>query len=326
MVSEWNEPRLKEGQRFVGLASSSSGIYTCTSNGALRLTKAGDDVTTETGVLPMRLAEWRLSPDQNTFAYTGDEVELSVWDTENAFTAQPQESSSNESPKKRKRSEQLLPGESWRARNLPNDSLNLRQPVRNNCLAYLQPSSQPQLLVGTQFGDVRRYDTRTARRPVANWKGIAKVGGIGVVEKGLTENEVFVADHGCNLFALDLRNGQVAYGYKGLAGAITSVGPSPMFLASVSQDRFLRLHSTFPPPNEVGKQQEQKGEVLDKIYMKVVPTAVIVDPRDEEGDVSQKDESDAEDEEDNVWDEMETADSDVEETKGSKSTKKRKSS
>lgn len=99
-----------------------------------------------------------------------------------------------------------------------------------------------------------------------------------------------------------------------------------MFLASVSQDRFLRLHSTFPPPNEVGKQQEQKGEVLDKIYMKVVPTAVIVDPRDEEGDVSQKDESDAEDEEDNVWDEMETADSDVEETKGSKSTKKRKSS
>lgn len=75
-------------------------------------------MTTETGVLPMRLAEWRLSPDQNTFAYTGDEVELSVWDTENAFTAQRQESSSNESPKKRKRSEQLLPGESWRARNV----------------------------------------------------------------------------------------------------------------------------------------------------------------------------------------------------------------
>lgn len=158
----------------------------------------------------MRLADWRLSPDEKTFAYAGDEVELSVWDTEKAFAAeQPSQENtpSNEGSKKRKRADQLLLGESWRAKNvrcylsssflpllkiciplkLPNDNLNLRQLVRNNCLAYLQPSGQPQLLVGTQFGDVRRYDTRAARRPVSNWKGIAKVGGIGVVEKGLAE-------------------------------------------------------------------------------------------------------------------------------------------
>ncbi len=180
---------------------------------------------------------------------------------------------------------------------LPNDSLNLRQPVRNTAITFLQPSastSQQHLLVGTQFGDVRRYDTRAARRPVENWKGVAKVGAVGVIEKGLSEqcvhsksgypylcslvcSEIFVSDRGCNLFALDLRNGKVAYGYKGLAGAVTSISPSPSFVASGADDRFLRLHSTFSLPSAVGEQQEQKGDVLDKLYMKVIPTAVVWD-------------------------------------------------
>ncbi|KAK7693617.1 hypothetical protein QCA50_003186 [Cerrena zonata] len=327
VVSEWKETRLREGQRYVGLASSSSGIFTCTSNGALRLTKPGDDLTLETAVLPMRLSEWRLSPDEKTFAYAGDEVELSIWDSERAFTAKQldaqENNSSNEASKKRKRVDQLLPGELWRAKNLPNDNLNLRQPVRNNCLTYLQPSNQPQLLVGTQFGDVRRYDTRTARRPVSNWKGIAKVGGIGVVEKGLAEHEVFVADHGCNLFSLDLRNGKIAYGYKGIAGAITSVAPAPNFLASVGQDRFIRLHSTFPLPKEAGQQQEHKGDILDKAYAKVVPTVIVIDPRNsvlEDEEVAGGDEEEEED----IWEEMEDAESDVE-GKGRGVSKKRKS-
>ena len=35
------------------------------------------------------------------------------------------------------------------------------------------------------------------------------------VDPNTLGSEVFVADHGCNLFALDLRNGKVSYGYKG---------------------------------------------------------------------------------------------------------------
>lgn len=74
---------------------------------------------------------------------------------------------------------------------LPNDDLNLRQPVRNTALAFLQQppqtASRQHILVGTQLGDVRRYDTRAARRPVANFTGIAKVGGIGSVEDGTHE-------------------------------------------------------------------------------------------------------------------------------------------
>lgn len=68
----------------------------------------------------MRLCEWRLSSDSTSFAYGGDEVELSLWDTEKAFSrpqeAAPQNASTE--TKKRKRSDQLLPGELWRAKNV----------------------------------------------------------------------------------------------------------------------------------------------------------------------------------------------------------------
>lgn len=76
-------------------------------------------------------------------------------------------------------------------------------------------------------------------------------------------------------------------------------------MASAAQDRFVRLHSTFAPPSEVGQQQEHKGDVLDKHYMKVTPTVVVWDGRTDILDVVAVDEG-AEDE-DNVWDAMDTA-------------------
>ena len=69
----------------------------------------------------MRLCEWRLAPDNTTFSYGGDEVELSVWDLEAAFAPKQQAAPSKlESPgsKKRKRGAELLPGELWRAKNV----------------------------------------------------------------------------------------------------------------------------------------------------------------------------------------------------------------
>ncbi|KAI0831196.1 hypothetical protein BC628DRAFT_1500109 [Trametes gibbosa] len=315
-VHEWIEPRLKDGQRFVGLASTDSGVYTCTSNGALRLTNPGQDdaePSSSLAALPMRLCEWRLSADGKTFAYGGDEVELSLWDTEKAFYRPEGAVSSVTSTdsKKRKRSDELLPGEVWRAKNVPNDYLSLRQPVHNTALTYLQPSTSAahqHLLVGTANGSVRRYDTRAARRPVADWKGIGKSGGVNTVEKSLNEHEVFVADRGCALAALDLRNGRTIYSYKGLAGAASSLASARSFMASAAQDRFVRLHSTFGPPSEAGQQQEHKGDVLDKHYMKVTPTVIVWDGKTDILDVVAVE--DGAEDEDHVWDAMEIADPD----------------
>ena len=71
----------------------------------------------------MRLTEWRLAANGETFAYAGDEVELSVWDTERAFSEGVRKASVGAAEaasqlKKRKRSEQMLPAEVWRAKNV----------------------------------------------------------------------------------------------------------------------------------------------------------------------------------------------------------------
>lgn len=135
-------------------------------------------------------------------------------------------------------------------------------------------------------------------------------------------SEVFVSDKGCNLFALDLRNGGVLCSYKGkpiycflgllysivradigLSGAVTSIAPSPAFTASVALDRFARIHSNPLPPNQVGEQIEEKGEVRDKVYTKSIPTVIIWDGDTVEVDAISRREEES-DEEENVWDGM----------------------
>lgn len=147
----------------------------------------------------MRLKDWKLSPDGRTFAYGGDEVELSLWDVERAFTSPPPvpnpDTSDGNGVKKRKRTDELLPAELWRAKNVPNDELALRVPVHNTSLVFLSSdhgeskgsSGSAHLLAGTHHGAVRRYDTRAARRPVANWKDIVKNGPVRAVQVGFHE-------------------------------------------------------------------------------------------------------------------------------------------
>jgi hypothetical protein len=70
--------------------------------------------------LPTRLSDWRLSPNGEAFAYGGDEVDLSVWNTELAFQHKQENgtSVSTENTKKRKRGDALFPAETWRAKNV----------------------------------------------------------------------------------------------------------------------------------------------------------------------------------------------------------------
>jgi len=244
-------------------------------------------------------------------------MDLSVWDTERAFVgggATPAESLAM----KRKKIGAYFPGEVWRARNMPNDFLGLRQPVLLTSLTYICPSqsmTQHHLLAGTQLGDLRRYDTRAARRPVAIWNDVGKVGGVKVVEKGFAEHEAFICDNGGNLCSVDLRTGGIVYGYKGIAGAVTSIAPSPSILASTALDRLSRIHSTFAPPSKAGQQQEKKGEILDKIFMTSIPTVVVWDQ--EVAGVEKTTET-----EDDVWNNMPPANDDSDEESGGRKKKR----
>ncbi|KAK2466959.1 hypothetical protein APHAL10511_001217 [Amanita phalloides] len=311
LISTWKEPRLKEQQKFIGLAASARTVFTCTSNGALRrvtLPEQDLPVSSQTAVLPARLRAWKLSEDGTRFAYGGDEVDISIWSTELTFQASKEAVASEEesSNKKRKRSDNFLPAELWRAKNIANDGLGLRQPVRITSLTLLDPTpNSTHLLAGTELGDARRYDVRVSRRPVAEFKAIGRVGGVKAIEKGANENEVFLSDNGSNLFSIDLRNGKIAYGYKGLSGSVNSIATAPKMLATTALDRFARIHSVFPLPKQVGQQQDQRGQILEKVFTKSIPTSVVWDghlpamlplPNDEDGD------------DDDIWENMQHVD------------------
>ena len=79
-------------------------------------------------------------------------------------------------------------------------------------------------------------------------------------------------------------------------------------------------------PAAVGAQQEHKGEVLDKLYMKVTPTVVLWDGRPDaaaEADDEKREGEGSEDEdEEDVWDNMEDVDSEDEGAKRKKSKSK----
>ncbi|KAG5654514.1 hypothetical protein H0H81_001155 [Sphagnurus paluster] len=98
-----------------------------------------------------------------------------------------------------------------------------------------------------------------------------------------------------------------------LAGAVTSLAPSPSFLASVARDRYVRIHSTFSPPQETGHQQERKGEVLEKLFMKSTPTVIAWDQSEDQVVASPHDAGD-----EDVWEAMEAVGGDSEDDSGSK--------
>ncbi|KIM49170.1 hypothetical protein M413DRAFT_98830 [Hebeloma cylindrosporum] len=308
-LCEWKEPHISGG-KFIGMSLTAHAAFTCTSSGILRRNfldlensaVKSDSIRTDSASLPGRLSDWRISANWETFAYGGDEVDLSVWNTELAFKSHPTEFPQPSGlTKKRKRNDDLFPAEIWRARNVPNDNLGLRQPIRITAVTYISSSSAGHHLVtGTQLGDMRRYDTRAGRRPVSNWIGLGKMGGIMLIEKGMSENELFMSDNGSNLFSVDLRTGGILCGYKGISGAITSIATSPGGMVSTALDRYARVHSVFPPPERAGSHQERKGEVLDKTYLNSVPTVVVWDRR-----LSDKPSVSPHEQDDEVWNNME---------------------
>ena len=100
-------------------AHSVPSLFTCTSNGSLRRAPLSGSGKAEYATLPSRLTDWKLNESGSHFVYGGDEVDISVWDTSLAFQTPETSEAQSASSKKRKRNE-LFPGEVWRAKNVGN--------------------------------------------------------------------------------------------------------------------------------------------------------------------------------------------------------------
>ncbi|KAG9019563.1 hypothetical protein FRB90_000471 [Tulasnella sp. 427] len=331
LKQKWNETRFKAEDAFIGLSISSRGTYSCTSRGLLRLQPFDADSETSEEVpqapslttnLPMRLKDWRLAPNETHFVYGGDEVEVSLRDTEKALTESVKTSEEAINPgkkrKERKDKIKLLHGEVWRAQNVPHDFLNIRQPVHNTALSFVHygstiSDSHNIIAAGTAAGAVRLYDVRSQRKPTQNWEKVCPNSSVKDIQCGRLEHQIFVSDSQSRVYAIDPRNGKTAYRYPSAKGAVISLAPAPHdFLLSVSLDHFIRLYTTPPPPAKANQNQPEKGKLVHEEYLQGTPSIVVWDGVSGTGkdagtkkkNWEQKNARDAEEEEE-IWNNME---------------------
>jgi len=95
------------------------------------------------------------------------------------------------------------------------------------------------------------------------------------------------------------------------------MAPSPSLLVSTALDRYCRIHTSFPPPPEAGQNQDNKGEVVEKVFMTSIPTVVAWD-----GVESTAPAAEPEAEDDDVWDDMENIEDSGDESKERKRRRK----
>ncbi|EST05532.1 WD40/YVTN repeat-like-containing domain protein [Kalmanozyma brasiliensis GHG001] len=358
------ETQMKAGiHRFIGLAVSTQGIYTITSSGIFRftpisVTSAGTETNATLGeatvidILPSPLQHAHFYPptDPTHFCYGGEDVPLSLWHIPTSLSDQPPEGDMsvesaktddlaglNSKQRKRKRqleaktkARELVWGEVWRAKNLPNDNLSLprRANITATCILALTEEADglgesSVIAVGTKDGLVRIFQPGgPSRRHVREMRVVPA--GQGAVKTLCASSSaldstrgglLFAGDTGSKLSAVDWQTGAVVYAYKGAGqvGATLSMTVLPddksEALVTVSSDSLVRLHSTVPAGLAVPKpgMSAEKGEAMWSKMMAssttqsvhAMPTAVVWDGVVPPGLKGVKDGE--EEEEDEVW-------------------------
>ncbi|CAM9802466.1 unnamed protein product [Pylaiella littoralis] len=170
----------------------------------------------------------------------------------------------------------------WKAKNVPHDFLDLRQPVWITTLCPLAVqgvsnggggsagAGTTQLVVGTAHRQVRLYDTRAQKRPTHSVD--ADEHGITTIAVAPDGREVVVADTAGLVRVLDLRKIKWGRRFEGPAGSVRGLAfhPTLPVLACVGLDRMARIYDY--------RSREQKYQV----YLKQRLNAVLFDG---EGDV-----------------------------------------
>lgn len=244
----------------------------------------------------------------NIFAIGGKDRDLTVYDLAAIVSKKAKSSKksttdedANTSPHKNKTEKKT--GVVFQAKNVQNDFLDLQQPVWIHDLQFMNKEAT-KIAVATHYHQLRVYDTKEARRPILN-KEIGKQP-IKVLSVGTDFDHVLFADTMSTAGMLNIHTGKTAALFKGFTGAATDLltVPQPQFdkdtkerfVASVSLDRFLRVHET----STVYRRTENKAYVKQRL------TCVLAD-EEYEYPVPKKSKETEEEEEDAMWEAMEVA-------------------
>lgn len=328
-----HEAKMKAGiQRFIGLAVGGEGVYSLTSSGVFRFTpvavgsgeaQVGEAKIIDTLPSPLQHASFYPASNPTHFVYGGEDVPLSLWHIPTALSDQPEGvvadmsvesiktdelSGLNSKQRKRKRqleaktkARELMWGEVWRAKNLPNDNLSLprRANVTATCVLALEEGEgvvgeESFVAVGTKDGLVRVFAPGAgSRKHVREIRVVPP--GQGAVKTlscsscpldGRKGGLLFVGDTGSKLYVVDWQTGSVLYSYKGQVGATLSMAvlPNPSgseALITVSSDSLVRMHTTAAASSAVPKQgaSAEKGKTVweKMIAQNACATAVVWD-------------------------------------------------
>lgn len=118
-------------------------------------------------------------------------------------------------PEARHKSKEILAnGQIFKAKNVKNDYLDLRVPVWNTDLQFLNQYDTSRIAVGTRNHQIRVYDVKSgARRPAVD----AEVGEMPVVAmaNGKDGSEIVFSDTVTNVYSVDTLTGAIIGQYKG---------------------------------------------------------------------------------------------------------------
>jgi ribosome biogenesis protein NSA1 len=150
----------------------------------------------------------------------------------------------------------------WKAKNVPNDKLNLRVPIWITVIHFLRPEiddihTSCHIATGTGYKQVRIYDTKASNHPIHSYNvgEQFRVTSLQSIEEG---NYLYIGDTSGGLVLWDMRMGRRLYTLKGGLGCIKNIqlSPSGDFLATVGLDRMLYLYKT------------KTNKLYEKMYMK----------------------------------------------------------
>ncbi|KAG8437932.1 hypothetical protein GDO86_008572 [Hymenochirus boettgeri] len=268
--TEIHECRGGEGT-FRGLAVLDNAIVTCVESGLLKVWQSGgsDNVELQVGAGIERMRQCQSQPQQ--VGTGGRENDLKIWDL-----ARPEEPV-------------------FKAKNVRNDWLDLRVPVWIRDFGFIPKTDQ--VVTCTGHHQVRIYDPKCRqKRPVL--EVLFQEDPLTALSVTPDGRAVVVGNSHGNMGVIDLRKGKLLCTLKGNAGSIRSVQchSSMPLVASCGLDRFLRIHNF------------NDKTLLHKVYLKSRLNCLLLTSRDkwEEEDVTSPVEQDIKDEEDEVWDTMET--------------------
>ncbi|KAJ2324582.1 Ribosome biogenesis protein nsa1 (NOP7-associated protein 1), partial [Coemansia sp. RSA 2702] len=225
--------RLIAGRQYVGLGATDSQFLACTNMGEIRYQSFATDEAT---LMKLPLDAFRMRTHRqrpSVFAVGGREHELSVWDAE---TVKLEPQSGYAKP-------QSAP--IFKAKNVPNDFLNLRVPVWVTDMQFTSDdATHPTIAVSTGHKQIRLYDTRAQQRPVRDWE-ISKHPILHLLASHVRP-ELFFADNMGNAHQMDMRTGLLTGTFKGISGAVKSLALSEdgSKLAVAGLDRFVRVFET----------------------------------------------------------------------------------